>query len=228
MKINDMQVNIDSSWHEILGYEFEKPYFNQLTSFLQLEEGKNKIIYPPADSIFSAFELTPFTQIRVLLLGQDPYHSKGQAHGLCFSVKKGMKPPPSLVNIFKELASDISFTMPDHGDLTNWAKQGVLMLNASLTVEEGKPMSHSNIGWSEFTDNVIRRVSEERKHIVFILWGRFAQTKISLIDESKHLILCAAHPSPFSAYQGFFGCKHFSKTNDYLMKQNQSAIDWQI
>jgi uracil-DNA glycosylase len=223
-----MNVNMEESWKKVLASEFEKPYFTQLVQFLRQEKQAGKVIYPPGPDIFSAFSHTPFSKVKVLLLGQDPYHGAGQAHGLCFSVRKGIKPPPSLQNIYKELQQDVGFNPPTHGELTKWAEQGVFMLNASLTVEEGKPMSHSQIGWALFTDHIIELLSREKKGLVFLLWGRFAQEKAKLINEQQHCILKAAHPSPFSAYNGFFGCKHFSQTNDYLISHGHPPIDWQI
>lgn len=211
-----MNVNIEPGWHEVLKDEFEKPYFKSLVAFLKAEKQQGKVIYPEGKNIFRAFELTPFDQVKVLLLGQDPYHGPGQAHGLCFSVQKGIKPPPSLVNIYKELLDDLNIPISQDGDLSHWAKQGILMLNASLTVAAGQPMSHANIGWETFTDAVIKKVSDEKEKVIFVLWGRFAQQKEILIDKTKHTILKAAHPSPFSAYNGFFGCKHFSKINELL------------
>jgi uracil-DNA glycosylase len=211
-----MQVAIEPGWYEVLKEEFEKPYFKELVSFLKKEKQAGKVIYPAGPHIFNAFTFTPFKDVRVLLLGQDPYHGAGQAHGLCFSVQKGIKPPPSLVNIYKELHDDLGIAIPAEGDLSAWAKQGMLMLNASLTVEAGKPMSHAQIGWEIFTDAVIKKVSEQKDHVIFVLWGKFAQQKSALIDDRKHTILKAAHPSPFSAYNGFFGCRHFSKINELL------------
>ena len=221
------QVAIAEDWKEVLKDEFDEPYFNGLIAFLKQEKQAGKIIYPPGPQIFSAFDLTSFKDVRVVIIGQDPYHGAGQAHGLCFSVNKGVPIPPSLQNIFKELKADIpEFTIPDHGNLSEWAKQGVLLLNATLTVEKDKAGSHQGKGWEQFTDKVIQRISEEKKHVVFILWGKFAQSKSALIDEAKHLVLKAAHPSPFSAYNGFFGCRHFSKTNDYLIQQHLKPIKW--
>lgn len=182
----------------------------------------------PGGQIFNAFNTTPLSNAKVVIIGQDPYHGPGQAHGLSFSVQKGVKPPPSLVNIYKELHQDIGMPIPDHGDLTHWAEQGVLLLNASLTVRANEPMSHANIGWAEFTNSVIEKVSKLKEHVVFILWGKFAQEKQPLIDETKHLILKSAHPSPFSADKGFFGCRHFSKTNEWLMKNGIDPIDWKL
>ena len=223
-----MDVKIEASWKEILGQEFSKPYFLQLVSFLKIERASGKIIYPPGQLIFNAFNTTPFDKVKVLILGQDPYHGPGQAHGLCFSVPRGITPPPSLVNIFKELQSDIGLIPPSHGNLTHWAEQGVMLLNASLTVRANEPMSHANIGWAEFTNTVISKISLLKKNVVFILWGMFAQEKQALIDETKHYLLKAAHPSPFSADKGFFGCRHFSRTNEWLTKHGLDPIDWKL
>lgn len=224
-----MDVKINASWKEVLKQEFEKSYFIELAGFLKVEKAMGKVIYPPGSLIFNAFELTPFDKVKVVILGQDPYHGKGQAHGLSFSVMKGVKPPPSLQNIFREIASDLGIQFSGtYGDLSHWARQGVLLLNASLTVREGEPMSHSKIGWEQFTDAVIKTVSAKKENVVFMLWGRFAQEKQALIDATKHLILKAAHPSPFSAYNGFMGCKHFSKANDYLVKNGKEPIDWSL
>jgi uracil-DNA glycosylase len=223
-----MNVKIDESWKKALQSEFKSTYFEQIANHLKVEKELKKTIYPPGSFIFNAYNTTPFNNVKVVILGQDPYHGAGQAHGLCFSVQKGIDPPPSLVNIFKELHQDIGLKLPEHGDLTNWAKQGVFLLNASLTVRAGEPMSHAKIGWATFTDATIKKLSEEKKNLVFILWGKFAQEKKVLIDEKKHLILTAAHPSPLSAHNGFFGCKHFSKTNEYLMKNGIEPIDWKI
>lgn len=224
-----MDVKINASWKEVLKQEFEKSYFIELAGFLKVEKAMGKVIYPPGSLIFNAFELTPFDKVKIVILGQDPYHGKGQAHGLSFSVMKGVKPPPSLQNIFREIASDLGIQFSGtYGDLSHWARQGVLLLNASLTVREGEPMSHSKIGWEQFTDAVIKTVSAQKENVVFMLWGRFAQEKQALIDATKHLILKAAHPSPFSAYNGFMGCKHFSKANDYLVKNGKEPIDWSL
>lgn len=224
-----MDVKINASWKEVLKQEFEKSYFIELAGFLKVEKAMGKVIYPPGSLIFNAFELTPFDKVKVVILGQDPYHGKGQAHGLSFSVMKGVKPPPSLQNIFREIASDLGIQFSGtYGDLSHWARQGVLLLNASLTVREGEPLSHSKIGWEQFTDAVIKTVSAKKENVVFMLWGRFAQEKQALIDATKHLILKAAHPSPFSAYNGFMGCKHFSKANDYLVKNGKEPIDWSL
>jgi uracil-DNA glycosylase len=222
-----MDVKIEASWKEILKSEFNKPYFQQIPQHLKIEKAQGKIIYPPGSLIFNAFNTTPFDKVKVVILGQDPYHGPGQAHGLCFSVPNGIAPPPSLVNIFKELREDIGILIPDHGNLTHWAEQGVFLLNASLTVRAGEPMSHSKMGWAEFTDTVIKKIAELKKNVVFLLWGKFAQEKRVLIDETKHLILRSAHPSPLSAHAGFFGCRHFSKTNEYLMHNGIDPIDWQ-
>jgi uracil-DNA glycosylase len=222
-----MDVKIEPSWKAVLKAEFSKPYFQQAVTFLKVEKAQGKIIYPPGSLIFNAFNTTPFNEVKVVIIGQDPYHGAGQAHGLSFSVPDGVPPPPSLVNIYKELNADIGMPIPTTGNLTKWAKQGVLLLNASLTVRANEAASHAKVGWMEFTDAVIRRLSDEKKNVVFLLWGRFAQEKQSLIDETKHHVLKAAHPSPLSAYNGFFGCKHFSKTNDLLMKAGLQPIDWQ-
>ena len=223
-----MEVKIEKSWKEVLKSEFAKPYFEQIPLHIKTEKSQGKIIYPPGSVIFSAFNLTPFDKVKVVILGQDPYHGKGQAHGLCFSVQNGVPPPPSLMNIFKELQDDIGIDIPNHGNLTHWAEQGVFLLNASLTVRTGEPMSHSKIGWATFTDTVIKKISELKKNVVFILWGKFAQEKRVLIDESKHLILRSVHPSPLSAYGGFFGCRHFSKTNEYLVSKGIDPVDWSL
>ncbi len=223
-----MDVKIEPGWKAQLASEFEQPYFHNIVAYLKTQKAAGKVVYPPGPLIFNAFDLTPFDQVKAVLLGQDPYHGAGQAHGLCFSVQKGIKPPPSLVNIYQELKSDIGFQPPAHGCLEDWAKQGLLMLNASLTVEAGQPMSHSKIGWEQFTDAVIRTLSEKRTGIVFLLWGRFAQQKEVLIDTQKHFVLKAAHPSPFSAHSGFLGCKHFSKTNQLLARQGIPPIDWTL
>lgn len=223
-----MDVKIEASWKEVLKDEFSKPYFLQVIAFLKQEKAAGKTIYPPGPFIFNAFNTTPFDKVKVVLLGQDPYHGTGQAHGLSFSVPNGVAQPPSLVNIFKELRDDLGIPIPAHGNLTRWAEQGVLLLNASLTVRANEPMSHSKIGWAEFTDSVIKKISDQKNKVVFLLWGKFAQEKQLLIDDQKHLLLKAAHPSPFSAERGFFGCRHFSKTNDYLVKNGMAPINWQI
>jgi len=224
-----MIVKIDSSWKKYLKSEFDKPYFHQIVTFIKSEMAVGKTIYPKGSLIFNAFNITPFEKVAVVIIGQDPYHGKNQAHGLSFSVPKGMKAPPSLVNIFKELKNDVGLTIDNNnGDLTTWAKQGVLLLNAALTVRAGEPFSHAKYGWADFTDAVIKKISDEKEGVVFILWGKFAQQKQSMIDEGKHFILTAPHPSPFSADKGFFGCKHFSKTNQFLIKSGKDPIDWKI
>jgi uracil-DNA glycosylase len=224
-----MDVKIEASWKEVLKNEFTKPYFQQVVTFLKTEKAAGKIIYPPGPLIFNAFNQTPFTKLKVVILGQDPYHGPGQAHGLSFSVPNGIKPPPSLVNIFKEIQNDLGTAMPaQYGNLTKWAEQGVLLLNAALTVRANEPFSHAKFGWVEFTDAVIQKISDEKQGIIFLLWGKFAQDKQLLIDETKHFVLKAAHPSPFSADKGFFGCRHFSKTNEMLVKQCSAPIDWKL
>lgn len=224
-----MDVQIESSWKEILKNEFTKPYFLEVVTHLKMERTAGKIIYPPGPLIFNAFNQTPFSKVKVVILGQDPYHNPGQAHGLSFSVPNGIKPPPSLMNIYKEIQQDVNIPMPAaYGNLTKWAAQGVLLLNAILTVRANEPASHSKIGWMDFTDTVIKKISDEKKGVVFLLWGKFAQEKQILIDETKHFVLKAAHPSPFSAEKGFFGCKHFSKTNKILTDQAMEPIDWKL
>jgi uracil-DNA glycosylase len=224
-----MDVQIEPSWKEVLKDEFTKSYFLEIVTFIKTEKALGKTIYPPGPLIFNAFNHTPFDKVKVVILGQDPYHNPGQAHGLSFSVPNGVKPPPSLVNIYKEIQTDIGVAMPaQYGNLTFWADQGVLLLNAVLTVRANEPASHSKIGWMSFTDAVIKKLSDEKEGIVFLLWGKFAQEKQALIDETKHSILKAAHPSPFSADKGFFGCRHFSKTNELLNKQGLSPINWKL
>lgn len=218
---------IESSWKEVLWDEFQKPYFRELRDFLAKEKLAGKVIYPPGPLIFNAFNTTPFDQVRVVILGQDPYHGPGQAHGLSFSVPDGVKPPPSLVNIFKEIHQDLGLPIPATGNLTKWAQQGVLLLNAMLTVEANQPASHQKRGWEEFTHAVISTISSRKKGVIFILWGRYAQEKAALIDERKHHILMSAHPSPFSATK-FFGCKHFSKVNEILTQSGEEPIDWRL
>ncbi|HLO81671.1 MAG TPA: uracil-DNA glycosylase [Chitinophagaceae bacterium] len=224
-----MDVRIEHGWKEVLKDEFRKDYFLQIVTWLKTEKISGRVIYPPGSLIFNAFEQTPFDKLKVVLIGQDPYHGPGQAHGLSFSVPDGVKPPPSLQNIFKEIESDLGIRMPgNYGNLTHWAQQGVLLLNASLTVRANEPNSHSRIGWMDFTDAVIKVISEKKEHIVFLLWGRFAQEKQPLIDETRHYVLKAAHPSPFSADKGFFGCRHFSKTNGLLVQNGIDPIDWKL
>ncbi len=216
---------IEESWGVVLKEEFSKPYFLQLKEFL-LEERKKHVVYPPGKLIFSAFNHTPLNNVKVVILGQDPYHGAGQANGLCFSVSDGIKMPPSLVNIFKEIQNDLGYPIPISGNLERWADQGVLLLNAMLTVRANEPGSHQSRGWESFTDSVIKHISNEKQGVVFLLWGKYAQAKEMLIDGSKHHILKAAHPSPFSAYNGFMGCKHFSKANEILLAQGKQPIDW--
>ncbi len=223
-----MGVRIEESWKKALSGEFNKPYFKQISEHIKIEKAQGKIIYPQGSLIFNAFNSTPLGKVKVVLLGQDPYHGPKQAHGLSFSVQKGVSPPPSLVNIFKELETDLGMPRPPHGNLEHWAEQGVLLLNASLTVRAGEAGSHSKIGWMEFTNAVINTVSEQRDHVVFLLWGKFAQEKRSLVDEKKHLVLTSAHPSPLSANTGFFGNRHFSKTNSFLMNWGRDPIDWTL
>jgi uracil-DNA glycosylase len=223
-----MDVAIEPSWKAQLNDEFNKPYFASLTDFLKEEKKAGKVIYPPGKLIFNAFECTPFEKVKVVVIGQDPYHNPGQAHGLSFSVPDGVQPPPSLLNIFKEIQTDLGISITNTGNLEKWARQGVLLLNASLTVVANTPMSHSQIGWHVFTDEVIKRISAQREHIVFLLWGKFAQNKEVLIDSSKHKVLKAAHPSPLSAYNGFYGCAHFSKVNSYLREIGEQPIDWSL
>jgi uracil-DNA glycosylase len=223
-----MDVKINESWKQELKAEFTKPYFLEITNFLKTEQKTGKVIFPPGKLIFNAFDTTPFDNVKAVLLGQDPYHGPGQAHGLCFSVQDGVPPPPSLVNIYKEMQSDLGIPVPRTGNLTNWAQQGVLMLNATLTVRANEANSHAKIGWQDFTNTVIKKVSDDKEHVVFILWGKFAQEKQVLIDETKHLVLKAAHPSPFSANNGFFGCRHFSKTNEYLASHGRDPINWAV
>jgi len=223
-----MEIKMETSWKNTLSDLFDKPYFSQIADHLKAEKALKTTIYPSGGLIFNAFSLTPYEKVKVIILGQDPYHNPNQAMGLSFSVPDGIKPPPSLMNIFKELNKDIGMPIPSSGNLTAWAKQGVLLLNAVLTVRANEPASHAKIGWTKFTDDVILSLSSQKTGLVFILWGNFAQEKIKLIDGSKHKILKAAHPSPFSAYNGFFGCKHFSATNEYLVKNNIDPIDWAI
>lgn len=223
-----MNVKIEDSWKSALKYEFTNPYFLQIVAHLKTEKATKTVIYPTGSQIFNAFNYTPFNQVKVVILGQDPYHGVGQAMGLSFSVPDGVAPPPSLLNIFKELKNDIGMPIPKTGNLMPWANQGVLLLNSILTVRANEAASHSKIGWMNFTDAVIKKISDEKKGIVFLLWGRFAQEKQTLIDATKHYILKAAHPSPLSAHNGFWGCKHFSKTNEILIQQGIQPIDWKL
>jgi uracil-DNA glycosylase len=218
---------IEASWKAVLAEEFEKPYFVQLRDFLVTEK-KQYRVFPPGPLIFNAFNLTPLEQVKVVMLGQDPYHGEGQAHGLCFSVPDGIKPPPSLINIFKEMHDDLLIPVSKQGNLEKWARQGVLLLNATLTVRANQPGSHQRKGWEIFTDQVMQKISSLLQNRVFILWGNYARAKAPLIHADKHLILTAAHPSPYSATNGFFGCKHFSKTNDYLQIHHKTSIEWDL
>jgi uracil-DNA glycosylase len=220
-------IQIDESWRTLLRDEFESVYFQALRGFL-VEERRKYTVYPPGQQIFSAFNLTPFNKVKVVILGQDPYHGPGQAHGLCFSVPDGMPKPPSLINIFKEIETDLGIPVPREGNLTAWARQGVLLLNAILTVRANTPTSHQNKGWETFTDAVIRNLSEKRKNLVFLLWGNYAQAKEKLIDSDRHFILKATHPSPLSASRGFLGCRHFSKVNNILSEMGLNEINWSI
>ena len=224
-----MALNFEPSWLEVLHDEFDKDYMKKLRQFLKEEQDAGHPTYPKNANIFNAFWKTPFDKLKVLILGQDPYHGPNQAHGLSFSVQKGITPPPSLKNIYKELVTDIpGFIIPDHGELTEWAEQGVMLLNATLTVRAGTPGSHQKKGWEEFTDKVIQTISEKKQGIVFILWGAYAQAKAELIDKSKHFIIKSPHPSPFSADRGFFGSKPFSKTNEILIREGKKPVDWHI
>jgi len=219
---------LEPSWQKALAKELQEPYFTSLIAFLEQEYAGSNDIYPPKEHVFDAFWKTPFSKVRVVIVGQDPYHGKGLAHGLCFSVPRGIKPPPSLKNIFKELGSDVGILPPKHGCLDSWAEQGVFLLNAFMTVKDAHPMSHSKIGWERFTDAVIAALAQKKEPIIFVLWGKFAQDKCGHIVSDSHPILKAAHPSPFSAHQGFLGCRHFSKINEFLMKQHQKPIGWSL
>ena len=224
-----MDVKIEPSWKEQLKDEFGKTYFMQIVTHVKTEQASGKIIYPPGNKIFNAFQATPFDKVKVVILGQDPYHGAGQAMGLSFSVPdEVLSLPSSLLNIYKELRNDIGMQIPTTGNLTHWAEQGVLLLNAVLTVRANEAASHSRIGWMDFTDAVIKKISDEKTGVIFLLWGKFAQEKQVLIDQTKHHVFKAAHPSPFSADKGFFGCRHFSTTNEYLRKQGKDPIDWSV
>jgi uracil-DNA glycosylase len=223
-----MDVKIQQEWKELLKDEFEKDYFRDIAEFLHKEKREGKTIYPPGSQIFNAFELTPLSKVKVVILGQDPYHEPNQAHGLCFSVLKGVAPPPSLVNIYKELHDDIGFNIPSHGQLTKWAEQGILMLNTVLTVRRGQANSHKGMGWETFTDRVISELNKKETPVIFLLWGSPARQKAQIITNPIHIKLTCPHPSPLSSYRGFFGCKHFSKTNEILIKNGLTPIDWQI
>lgn len=222
------QIRLEPSWKQRLQAEFQKPYMNQLKQFLKSELDKGKTIYPKGREYFSAFDYTPIDKVKVVILGQDPYHGPGQAHGLCFSVKPGVPAPPSLVNIYKELNSDLGVSRVNHGYLLDWAKQGVLLLNSVLTVEKHKAASHRGKGWEIFTDKVIEVINQRTEPVVFMLWGSYAQKKAAFVDRNKHVVLEAPHPSPLSASRGFLGCKHFSKANDFLIKSGQAPIDWEL
>ena len=225
--MSDSNVAIEESWKQLLKNDFEADYFKSLKEFI-IEEKKQFTIYPPGRLIFSAFDKTPVNKVKVVILGQDPYHGSGQAHGLCFSVQPGIKPPPSLVNIFKELYSDVQIPLPNHGNLEKWADQGVFLLNATLTVRANNPRSHFNKGWEKFTDSAIQKLSDTKQNLVFMLWGNDAKLKEALIDTSRHLVLKTVHPSPYSANNGFFGCRHFSKANEYLQIHGIAPIDWML
>ena len=220
-------IKFDNEWDDLLKDEFKKEYYLNLRQFLK-NEYMTQTVYPPMHDIYNALKYTSYSDVKVVILGQDPYHGKGQAHGLCFSVLKGVEPPPSLVNIYKELSSDIGFNIPNHGELTKWAKEGILLLNTTLTVREASPNSHKGKGWEIFTDTVISILNQREKPIVFLLWGGNARSKKSLITNKQHLVLETVHPSPLSAYGGFFGCRHFSKTNDFLANHGIKPIDWQV
>jgi len=222
-----MKPQIEESWYQVLAAEFEQQYFADLKAFL-IEEKRQYVVYPPGSLIFNAFAHTPFDKVKVVILGQDPYHGKGQAHGLCFSVPNGVPAPPSLENMYKEIYNDLGIVPSASGNLESWADQGVFLLNATLTVRASTAGSHQKRGWETFTDKVIQTLSDERKHLVFLLWGNYARAKRSMIDPYRHLILEAPHPSPFSASSGFFGCKHFSKTNEYLRQHAIEPIDWHV
>lgn len=225
-----MQVNpkLNEGWKNRLKKEFGAPYFAELKEFLVKEKASGHVIFPPGPLIFNAFDQTPFEEVKVVLLGQDPYHGPGQAHGLCFSVAEGIPHPPSLQNIFKELRDDLGFPIPQSGNLEKWARQGILLLNATLTVRAATAGSHQNKGWEQFTNAVIRLLSDEKEGLIFILWGRYAQAKEAIIDTGKHFVLKAAHPSPLSAYNGFYGCRHFSKVNEILTNTGRKPVDWRI
>ena len=221
-------IQLESSWLARLQDQFELPYMQQLKSFLRSEKSAGKVIYPPGREMFAAFNFTPLEQVRVVILGQDPYHGPGQAHGLCFSVRHGVQLPPSLVNIYKELQSDLGVAPATHGCLTHWAEQGVLLLNSVLSVERGRAASHQGQGWEQFTDRAVEVVNRECEHVVFMLWGAYAQRKGAVIDTDRHLVLKAPHPSPLSAHRGFLGCRHFSQANSWLESMGRGAVDWQL
>ena len=221
-------IKLDESWRAPLREEFDRPYMQALKQFLAEEKASGKRIFPKGSEYFRALDLTPLDKVKVVILGQDPYHGEGQAHGLCFSVQPGVRTPPSLVNIYKELKSDLGLTPPRHGFLEHWAQQGVLLLNSVLTVEMGRAASHQKRGWEEFTDAIIRLVNSQSEPVVFLLWGAYAQRKAAFVDETRHLVLKAAHPSPLSAHNGFLGCRHFSKANAFLVAKGRGAVDWAL
>ena len=226
--VKNTGIKLHPSWLEAIGSEFDKSYMTQLKQFLAEEKAKGKVIYPAGSNWFSAFNDTPFDQVKVVILGQDPYHGPHQAHGLCFSVRPGVAIPPSLRNMYQELQSDLGIPLPEHGCLTHWAEQGVLLLNATLTVEQANAGAHQGKGWEQFTDRAVQALNEQREGLVFLLWGSYAQKKGAFIDTAKHLVLKAPHPSPLSAYRGFFGCKHFSQVNQYLKQRGLAPIDWRL
>lgn len=228
MTDHSIPFRLESSWKGVVGSEFSKDYMVSLKAFLARQRASGKVVFPPVDEVFAALNSTPFESTKVVILGQDPYHGEGQAHGLCFSVKPGVKVPPSLRNIFKELQADLGCTTPVNGSLVPWAKQGVLLLNSVLSVESGAAASHKGMGWEQFTDKVVEILNEQRQHLVFILWGNYAQAKGAMIDRSKHLVLSSAHPSPLSASRGFFGNHHFSMANTYLAQHESKPINWQL
>lgn len=219
-------VKLDPSWMAVIGAEFDKPYMAALKTFLLAEKQAGQVIFPKGDEIFNAFNTTPFDRVRVVIIGQDPYHGPGQAHGLSFSVRRGVRVPPSLQNIYKEISAEFGCPIPAHGDLSGWARQGVLLLNATLTVREAQAGSHQNKGWEDFTDAAIRAVNDRHDHVVFLLWGSYARKKGAFIDRKRHLVLTAPHPSPLSAHRGFLGCGHFKQANDYLQQHGFAPVDW--
>lgn len=221
-------IKLDESWRSPLGQEFEQPYMQGLKRFLEEQKAQGKRIFPKGAEYFRALDLTPLDKVKVVILGQDPYHGEGQAHGLCFSVRPGVRTPPSLVNIYKELKSDLGIGAPRHGFLEHWARQGVLLLNSVLTVEMGRAASHQKQGWEQFTDAIIRLVNQKEEPVVFLLWGAYAQKKAAFVDQSRHLVLKAAHPSPLSAHNGFLGCRHFSQANAFLEAEGRGAINWAL
>ena len=228
MSDSSATIKLEPSWLDRLGGEFEQPYMQSLKAFLRAEKDAGKVIFPPGREMFAAFDHTPVDRVRVVILGQDPYHGPGQAHGLCFSVRPGVSLPPSLVNIYRELEQDLAIQMPAHGCLTAWADQGVLLLNSVLSVERGNAASHQGQGWEQFTDRAIEIVNQDCERVVFMLWGAYAQRKGAVIDANRHCVLRAPHPSPLSAHRGFFGCRHFSQANEYLVAHDRDAIDWRL